>query len=85
MTAEDAQVRRERGELFFVHSSGCPVCVLCVSRLLFHASPVRDNPCYLKIDRAIARFAHFFHRLRVLWIGCVIASAVVGLSALSPA
>jgi hypothetical protein len=23
MTTEDAEVRRERGELFFVHSSGC--------------------------------------------------------------
>ena len=42
MTAEDAEVRRERGELFFVHSSGCPRCVVCVSRLLFHVGSRQD-------------------------------------------
>ncbi len=42
MTTEDAEVRRERGELFFVHSSGCPRCVLGVSRLLFHVGSRQD-------------------------------------------
>jgi hypothetical protein len=32
MTTEDAEVRRERGELFFVHSSGC-LSVLAVFRV----------------------------------------------------
>ncbi len=41
-TTEDAEVRRERGELFFVHSSGCPVCVLCFSPLLFHVGSRQD-------------------------------------------